>query len=90
MSRRATWPAFRVVQLYIGARHLLALHAAGRLDAERVDEGLQRVERELAALRGAHPAADVVAELLARPALVSGRVLVLLGLALAASLFGGT
>lgn len=89
MSGHVTWPALRVVQLYLGTRRLLALHAGGRLDAERLGQGLQRVELELAALRRTHPVADVVAELLARPARLSGPVLLLLGLALLASLLGG-
>lgn len=90
MSKAVTWPALRVVRLYLGTQRLLALHAAGRLDVDRLGQGLQRAELELATLRRDHPVADIVAELLSGPARVSGPVLLLLGLALLASLFGGS
>ena len=90
MSEHVAWPALRVVQLYLGTRRLLALHAAGRLDGDRLGLGLERIELELAALRRVHPGADIVAELLSRPVRLSGPVLLLLGLALLASLLGGS
>ena len=90
MTKPVTWPALRVVRLYFGTQRLLALHAAGRIDVDRLGHGLQRVELELAALRRDHPAADILAELLSGPVRVSGPVLLLLGLALLASLFGGS